>query len=64
MKPELQSMALDIFSCCSRHGISLETEWLPRTSDAIARADYLSRFIERDVWGISLASRMVGKARR
>ena len=53
MKPDLQSMALDIFGFCSSHGISLETEWLPRTSDAIARADYMSRIIDRDDWGIS-----------
>ena len=33
------------------HAIHLEIEWLPRSLND--RADYLSRVIEKDDWGIS-----------
>ena len=48
---ELQDLAMQIFNFSSRHAIHLEIEWLPRS--LIERADYLSRVIEKDDWGIS-----------
>ena len=51
MKPDLQTLAMQIFNFTSTHAIHLEIEWLPRSLND--RADYLSKVIERDDWGIS-----------
>ena len=51
MRPFLQEIALDIFSFCSRHCISIEPEWLARKLNE--RADSLSRVVDKDDWGIS-----------
>ena len=48
---ELQDLAMQIFNFSSRHAIHLEVEWLPRSLND--KADYLSRVIEKDDWGIS-----------
>ena len=51
MKENLQELALRIYQFCSKNCIHLETEWLPRAQHE--KADYLSKVIERDDWGIS-----------
>jgi hypothetical protein len=52
MKPELQDLSFKIFKFCMENCIQLEIEWLPREKNDIA--DYFSKVIERDDWGISL----------
>lgn len=51
MKPELQDLSLKIFRLCMENCIHLEIEWLPREQNSIA--DYFSKIIEKDDWGIS-----------
>ena len=51
MKPDLQDLAMQIFKFSSLHTIHLEIEWLPRCLNE--QADYLSKIIEKDDWGIS-----------
>ena len=51
MKSELQVIAIEIFKWCMVNNIVIEIEWLPRKENE--RADYLSRIIEKDDWGIS-----------
>ena len=50
-KLHLQQIAVDIFSICLSFGISLDSQWLPREENA--RADLLSRFIDRDDWSLN-----------
>ena len=49
-KPLLQRIVVDIFSICLSFDISLDSQWLPREENA--RADLLSRFIDRDDWSL------------
>ena len=51
MKPNLQDMALNIFSTCLSRGIDLDIQWLPRKLNE--RADYLSKIVDLDDWCIS-----------
>lgn len=51
MKQELQNFAMLIFDTCCKNSIQLEVEWIPR--DKNEKADYLSRIVEKDDWGIS-----------
>ena len=44
----LQSEAKRIFEVCVQHGISIEPEWLLRSSNE--QADYLSRIVDFDDW--------------
>lgn len=53
MKPDLQSLAMSIFRFCSSKSIHLEVEWLPRDENSLA--DYFSKIIEQDDWGISFS---------
>ena len=53
MQHELQQISLDLYSVCSRHNISMEIEWIPRTEND--RADFISRLIDHDDWGVSEA---------
>lgn len=53
MTRELQNIAIDIFSFCTVNCISLEIEWLPRTFNQ--KADYLSKIIDCNDWGLSVA---------
>ena len=48
---DLQTLALDIYHVCACSGISLEVEWIPRAQND--RADYLSRIVDYDDWGIT-----------
>lgn len=41
---------MDICQLCFRQGISLETQWIPRSHHD--RADVLSRFIDPDDWSV------------
>ena len=50
-KPHLQEIAVDIFSLCLAFGISLDSQWLPQEENA--RANLLSRFIDRDDWSLN-----------
>ena len=47
----LQSEAKRIFEICVHHGISIEPEWVPRSSNE--QADYLSRIVDFDDWSVS-----------
>ena len=47
----MQSEAKCIFEICVQHGISIEPEWLPRSSNE--QADYLSRIVDLDDWSVS-----------
>ena len=51
MRPHLHNIAVDIFSFCSRFGISIEPEWIPRTNNEYA--DYLSKIVDYDDWAIA-----------
>ncbi|CAH3108317.1 unnamed protein product, partial [Porites lobata] len=54
-KLHLQQIAVDIFSICLSFDISLDSQWLPREENA--RADLLSRFIDRDDWSLNPEAR-------
>ena len=47
----LQSEGKRIFEACVYHGISIEPEWVPRSSNE--QADYLSRIVDFDDWSVS-----------
>jgi len=47
----LQSQAKRIFEVCVHHGISIEPEWIPRSSND--QADYLSHLLDFDDWSVS-----------
>jgi hypothetical protein len=49
---ELQKEAVDIFKVAIAHNICLEPEWIPRTQNEFA--DYVSRIVDYDDWGLSL----------
>ena len=51
MKRELQAMAYSIFETCLLNNIRLEVQWIPRTINE--QADYLSKLIDFDDWGVS-----------
>lgn len=50
-KHVLQCIAIDIFSICLRNNLTVDIEWIPRTLNE--KADYLSRILDHDDWGIS-----------
>ncbi|VDI18252.1 Hypothetical predicted protein [Mytilus galloprovincialis] len=52
MKPYLQDIAYDIFVTCLKYNVSLEVEWIPRAENEIA--DYISRIIDTDDWGVAV----------
>ena len=51
MKCELHEIALKICKVCIQNNFHLEMEWVPRSENA--RADKLSKFIDRDNWSVS-----------
>ncbi|XP_046351504.2 uncharacterized protein LOC124131993 isoform X2 [Haliotis rufescens] len=51
MKIHLQTLALHIFEICTKQSIQLYMQWIPRCDNQTA--DYLSRMIDYDDWGIS-----------
>ena len=53
MKRDLQDIAFGIFKLCMSKSIYLEMEWIPRTENE--KADYLSKIVDFDDWGISFA---------
>ncbi|XP_053382012.1 uncharacterized protein LOC123541270 [Mercenaria mercenaria] len=53
MKPDLQHLAIQIFSFCLKNSINLKIEWIPRGLNE--KADYFSKIVDRDDWGISHA---------
>lgn len=53
MKLELQAIAIDIFKLCMSQSVSLEIEWIPRSENE--KADYCSKIVEKDDWGISFS---------
>ena len=50
-KQNLQSIALEILKLAMKHNIKLEPEWVPREANVLA--DYLSRIIDYDDWGLA-----------
>ena len=51
MKLQLQQIAYDIFSVCVRYSIELDFELIPRTLND--KADYFSKILDSDDWGLS-----------
>lgn len=51
MRYDSQCFALRIFQICLAYKISLDIQWVPRNE--VAKADFISRFIDVDVWQIS-----------
>ena len=49
-KPDLQSVALELFNVCKKHDIVLLPQWLPRRENQIA--DKISKTIDYDDWYI------------
>jgi len=43
---------MTIFDFTAKNAIHLEVEWVPR--DENSRADYLSKIVEKNDWGISI----------
>ena len=52
-KQKLQAEALSIFKTAVKYNISLEPEWIPREENEVA--DYISRIIDHDDWGLEQA---------
>ena len=52
-KQKLQAEALSIFKTAVKYNISLEPEWIPREENEVA--DYISRIIDHDDWGLGQA---------
>ncbi|XP_052264823.1 uncharacterized protein LOC127867588 [Dreissena polymorpha] len=52
MKKDLQDLAIKIFKLTAKNSIHLEVEWIPREENGLA--DYLSKIVETDDWGIGL----------
>lgn len=50
-KEELQAEAIAIFKLAVHYNILIEPEWLPREQNEVA--DYLSRIVDYDDWGLS-----------
>ena len=50
-KSGLQSETERIFGICVHHGISIEPEWVPRSSNE--QADYLIRIVDFNDWSVS-----------
>lgn len=50
-KEYLQEIALKVFGLIFEHNIKLEPEWVPRGQNEMA--DYISRIIDYDDWGIN-----------
>ena len=53
-KSHLQSDPLSIFTICCIYGISIETEWIPRSKND--QAYFLSRIYDPDDWGVSCST--------
>lgn len=51
MHASLQEIALDIFKLIMINGITLEMQWIPRDDNVFA--DYLSKIVDLDDWGVS-----------
>lgn len=51
MKPDLQTLALQIYQLCIRYSIVIELEWIPRDLNFVA--DYYSKLFDFDDWSIS-----------
>lgn len=51
MKTELYSLARSIFSTCTKRGISVGIQWIPRSENMLA--DDISKMIYWEDWGVS-----------
>ena len=51
MKSDLHEISLSIFQICLSNGITIEAQWIPRSENL--RADYLSRIIDYEDWGVT-----------
>ncbi|CAH3157409.1 unnamed protein product [Pocillopora meandrina] len=45
------ALAMDIFNLCLVNSIILEAQWIPRSLNE--RADFLSRFVDKDDWSVN-----------
>ena len=50
-KINLQALAIDTFNLCLVNSIILEAQWIPRSLNE--RADFLSRFVDKDDWSVN-----------
>ena len=50
-KTVLQNIALNIFGACLKYNVDIDMIWIPRANND--KADYLSRIVDHDDWGIS-----------
>ena len=48
MKSYLQDLALDLFTTCLSHRITVDIQWIPRTESR--EADAISKMINYDDW--------------
>ena len=48
MKSYLQDLALDLFTTCLSHRITVNIQWIPRTENR--EADAISKMINYDDW--------------
>ena len=54
MKPQLHSIALEIFFTCLRNGISLAVQWIPRSlNEAADSASREASMVDTDDWQIT-----------
>ena len=53
MKEHLHKIALDVYFFTKYHNTNLEVEWIPRAENE--KADYLSKIIDPEDWGIKSA---------
>lgn len=51
MKPDLQSLALEVSEVCKSFNIELDIQWIPRELNDLA--DYYSKYVDCDDWSIS-----------
>lgn len=50
-KSDLQAIAISIFNICKLNSIVISPEWIPRDNNRLA--DYYSRLVDADDWGVS-----------
>lgn len=54
MKPQLHSIAMDVFFLCIKNGICLEVEWIPRTlNEAADKVSREANVVDTDDWALT-----------
>ena len=62
MKPKLLQLALSIYDIVRQHSIQLHIEWIPRAENV--QADFFSRVVDYDDWGVKPEGRTHGRSVR